>query len=174
MLGGLALLSGCGGISSPFDWFSSSNRPAGAPAAACPGATILHPLAQTATFAPGAQRQPMGVAFYGILNDVSVSCNAVPGGVHVALDIIVIAERGPASGSVESVDLPYFIAVTGPNQVVLSKRSFAVRIAIPANKPRAGVTDHVEETIPAGALGIVVGFQQAPDVVDFYKHFRGR
>ena len=178
---GLSVLSGCGsiGISSPLNWFSSSSVPAAPPAAACPAATILHPLAQTAVFAPGAQHQPTGVAFYGILNDVSVSCDTVAGGLHVALDVIIIGERGPASGKAEGVDLPYFVAVTGPNQTVLSKRSFAVHVAIPANAVRSGVTDHIEETIssggqPPGALGIVMGFQQGPDVVDFYKHFRGR
>lgn len=180
-LTGLTALSGCGsiGISSPLDWFSSSSAPAAAPVAACPAATILHPLSQTAMFAPGAQHQPMGVAFYGILNDVTVSCDTVAGGVHAALDVVIIGERGPAAGKAEGVDLPYFVAVTGPNQAVLSKRSFAVHVAIPGNTLRAGVTDHIEETIPSGgqppgALGIVVGFQQGPEVVEFYKHFRGR
>jgi hypothetical protein len=136
-------------------------------------------LSQTAVFAPGAAHQPMGVAFYGILNDVGVKCDTTAGALHVALEIIIIGERGPASGKAEAVDLPYFVAVTGANQAVLSKRSFAVHIAIPANTARAGVTDHIEETIPLGGqppggLGLVVGFQQGPDVVDFYKHFRGR
>lgn len=175
----LTVLSGCGSISSPFDWFSSSSAPAAPPAATCPAAAILHPLAQTAVFAPGATRQPIGVAFYGIMNDVSVTCDSVAGGVHAALDVIVIGERGPAAGKAEAVDLAYFVAVTGPNQTLLSKRSFAVHIAVPANAARAGVTDHIEETIPSGgqppgALSIVLGFQQGPDVVDFYKHFRGR
>ena len=44
---------------------------------------------------------------------------------------------------------------------------------------RSGVTDHIEETIALGGrqgtdLNIVVGFQQSPEVVDFYKKFRGR
>ena len=173
------MLSGCGSISWPFGWFSSSSTPAAAPAAACPAATILHPLAQTAVFAPGATHQPMGVAFYGVLNDVSVNCDTGAGALHLALDVIIIGERGPAAGKVEGVDLPYFVAVTGANEAVLDKRSFAVHIAIPANATRAGVTDHIEETIPLagqppGGLGIVLGFQQGPDVVDFYKHFRGR
>lgn len=125
------------------------------------------------------QHEPMGVAFYGILNDVSINCDAVAGGVHAALDVVIIGERGPAGGKAQGVDLPYFVAVTGPNQAVLSKRSFAVHVTIPADKLRAGVTDHIEETIPLGgqppgALGIVVGFQQGPEIVDFYKHFRGR
>jgi hypothetical protein len=178
-LAGLMLLAGCSSISAPFGWFSSSSAPAGAPAASCPAATLLRPLSQTAVFAPGAAHQPMGVAFYGILNDASVKCDTNTGALHVALDVIIIGERGPASGKAEAVDLPYFVAVTGPNQAVLSKRSFAVHIAIPANTARAGVTDHIEETIPyggqpPGGLGLVLGFQQGPDVVGFYKHFRGR
>lgn len=178
-LTGLIALSGCGSISSPFDWFSSSKTPAAPPAATCPAATILHPLSQTAVFAPGMQHQPMGVAFYGLLNDVSVNCDSAAGAVHAALEIIIIGERGPAAGKAEAVDLPYFVAVTGANQAVLSKRSFAVHIAIPANAQRSGVTDHIEETIPLagqppGALSIVVGFQQGPEIIDFYKHFRGR
>ncbi len=178
-LAGLAALSGCGGISSPLDWFSSSSAPAGPPPATCPSTTILHPLAQTASFAPGAAHQPTGVAFYGILNDVSAKCDVAANAVHVALDVIIIAERGPATGKAEGVDLPYFVAVTGANQAVLSKRSFAVHVAVPANAQRAGVTDHIEETIPLGgappgSLSIVLGFQQGPEIVDFYKHFRGR
>jgi hypothetical protein len=54
-----------------------------------------------------------------------------------------------------------------------------VRISIPATARRAGVTDRIEETIalsgrPPGQLNIVVGFQQNPEVVEFYRNFRGR
>jgi len=172
VLAGLAVLSGCG-------WFSSSSAPQAPPAAPCPSAAVLRPLAQTAVFAPRAARQPMGVAFYGILSDVSAKCDRGPDAIRAALDVIVIGERGPAAGKADSVDLQYFVAVTGADQAVLSKRSFAVHIAIPADARRSGVTDHIEEIIPLGGrasgdLSIVVGFQQGPEVVDFYKHFRGR
>ncbi len=121
----------------------------------------------------------MGVAFYGILSDVSVRCDQSGDALRASLDVIVIGERGPAAGGGTGVDLQYFVAVTGPGQAILSKRSFAVHIAIPANARRAGVTDHIKETIPLagqrpGDLSIVLGFQQSPDVVDFYEHFRGR
>ena len=47
------------------------------------------------------------------------------------------------------------------------------KIASPA------LPDHIEETIPlagrpASAVSIVLGFQQGPEVVDYYRHFRGR
>jgi hypothetical protein len=75
--------------------------------------------------------------------------------------------------------LQYFVAVTGPDQAILSKRSFPVRVSLPSGAKRGGITDHIEETIPLGGrppgdLTIVVGFQQTPEAIDFYKHFRGR
>jgi hypothetical protein len=176
MVLGLAALAGCGTVTS---WFSSSPAQPAPAAAPCPSAVILRPLAQTAVFAPGAARQPTGVAFYGLLSDVDAKCEALGGAVHVSLDLVVIGERGPAGGKGDSVDLQYFVAVTGADQAILSKRSFAVRIAIPADAKRAGITDHIEETIPLagrppGDLSIVLGFQQSPEIVDFYRHFRGR
>jgi len=69
--------------------------------------------------------------------------------------------------------------VTGPDQSILGKRQFPVRIAFDTSQKRAGVTDHIEETIPLGGrqgtdLTLDLGFQQSPEVVDFYKRFRGR
>jgi hypothetical protein len=41
------------------------------------------------------------------------------------------------------------------------------------------VVGPIEETIPLtgrspGELNIVLGFQQSPEIVEFYRHFRGR
>jgi len=110
---GLAALAGCSWISAPVGWFSSSSGSNGPPAATCPSAVILHPLAQTAVFAPGAARQPMGVAFYGILSDVTATCERAGDAVRAALDVVVIGERGPSAAKGDGVDLQYFVAVTG-------------------------------------------------------------
>ncbi len=179
LLSGLAALSGCSWVS---PWFSSSSQSSGPPAASCPSAVILRSLAQTAVFAPGAPgaaRQPMGVAFYGILSDVDAKCERAGDALRASLDIVIVGERGPAGGKADSLDMQYFVAVTGPDQAILSKRSFPVHLALPADSRRAGVTDHIEETIPLagrspGELSIVLGFQQSPEIVDFYRHFRGR
>ena len=140
---------------------------------------VLRPLAQTAVFEPGAARQPMGVAFYGILSEVVAKCERAGDALRASLDVIVIGERGPAAGKADGIDLQYFVAVTGPDQAILSKRSFPIRIAIGADSRRAGMTDHIEEIIPLagrppGELSIVIGFQQSAEIVDFYRHFRGR
>lgn len=167
-------LAGCGWLG-----LGSSTPAQPAAATACPTAAILRPLSQTAVFAPGAGRQPTNVAFYGVLSEVESKCERVGDAVRASLDVVVVGERGPSAGGATTVDLQYFVAVTAPDQTILSKRALPVRIAVPADARRAGVTDHVVETIPlggrpAGDLNIVLGFQQSPDVVEFYKHFRGR
>jgi hypothetical protein len=115
--------------------------------------------------------------FYGILSDVAVKCESSDT-VHAAIDLVVAAERGPAAKT-DSVDFTYFIAVLGPGDALISKRSFGVRVAIDHNAKRGGVTDHFEETIalhgaPPSSLRIVVGFQQSAQAIDFYRHYRGR
>jgi hypothetical protein len=169
-LAGLLALSGC-------SWFSASSSKSTS-AEACPGAVVLRPLAATAVFAPGPERRPENVAFYGLLSEAELKCKYTGDAMHIDLDAVIVGERGPAAKG-DAVDFPYFVAVTAPDQTILSKKPFAVSITFENNQKRAGVTDHIEETIPlagrAGAdLNVVLGFQQSPEVVDFYKRFRGR
>jgi hypothetical protein len=165
---GLLALSGCGVFRS-----SSSN-----PTDACPSAVILRPLSNTAVFGPAPERRPDNVAFYGLLSEADLKCEYTGDAVRMILDVVVVGERGPAAKT-DSVDLQYFVAVTGPDQSILGKKTIPVRIAFDTPQRRAGVTDHIEETIPLGGrkgtdLTVNIGFQQSPEVVDFYKHFRGR
>jgi len=165
---GLLALTGCG-------WFSSSSSKQ---AEACPSAVVLRPLSNDAVFGPAPERRPDNVAFYGLLSEAELKCDYTPGAVHISLDTIVIGERGPAAKG-DAVNFQYFVAVTGPDQAIISKKPFAVSIAFDSTQKRAGITDHIEETIPLGNrngtdLNVLVGFQQSPEVVDFYKHFRGR
>lgn len=170
---GALAVSGCG-------WFSSSSSSSSSSKSAdpCPTAVILRPLANTAVFGTGAEHRPDNVAFYGILSEADLKCEPRGDAVRITLDAVVAAERGPVARG-DSVDLPYFVAVTAPDHSVLSKKPLTVRIAFEGGQKRAGVTDHIEETIPldgrqASDLDVVLGFQQSPDVVDFYKRFRGR
>jgi hypothetical protein len=167
MIGVLAL-SGCNLFS------SSSSRTT----EACPSAAVLRPLSNTAVFGPAAERRPDSVAFYGVLSEADLKCEYTGDAMHITLDVVVVGERGPAARG-DAVDLQYFVAATGPDQTILSKKPFAVHIAFAENQKRAGVTDHIEDTVPLGGrkgsdLNVLLGFQQSPEVVDFYKHFRGR
>ncbi len=167
---GLLVLSGCSWLP-----FSSSSTP---PAQSCPTAVILRPLSNTAAFGSAPERNPENVAFYGLLSEVDRKCDYAGDAMHLSLDVIIVGQRGPA-GKTNTVDLTYFVAVTGPNQSILSKKPFTVRITFEPDQIRAGVTDHIEEVIPLAGhkgtdLNILVGFQQSPEILDFYKHYRGR
>jgi hypothetical protein len=165
---GLLVISGCSSLP-----FLSSK-----PAQPCPTAVILRPLANTAVFGNGGELRPDNVAFYGLLSEVDRSCDYRGDAVQMTLDVIVIGQRGPA-GKGSAVDLTYFVAVTAPNQEILSKKPFSVHVAFDPDQIRAGVTDHIVETIPLGGhkgsdIILDLGFQQTPQAVEFYKHFRGR
>jgi hypothetical protein len=139
---------------------------------------ILRPLSNTAVFGPAPERRPDNVAFYGLLSEAELKCESTGDAVRMILEVVVVGERGPA-GKADSVDFQYFVAVTGSDQAILSKKQFPVRIGFDTPQKRAGITDHIEQTIPLGGrkaadLGVFVGFQQSPEVVDFYKRFRGR
>ena len=144
----------------------------------CPAAVILRPLANTAIFTPGAAPRPENVAFYGLLDEVDSHCESLQGAVRMRLAVDVIAQRGPAArGNV--ANFTYFVALTAPGEKILQKQPLAVQVTIPPGKLRAGVTDRFEEVLPlsgytAGALTVDIGFQQSPEVVQFYRHFRGR
>jgi hypothetical protein len=167
--GSLALLAGC-------SWLPFGHKE---PPVACPTTTILRPLAQTALFnKTGTGLRPTDVAFYGILSEVDPKCSGDANTLHAALDVIIAAERGAASRG-DTVPLTYFIGIVGPDEQILGKQSFAVTVQIPEDAKRGGVTDHIEEAIPlngrrAADLSLVFGFQQSPEAIDFYQHFRGR
>src|ERR1700719_4412812 len=115
-LPGVLALSGCG-------WFSPS---ASKQAEACPSAVVLRPLSNTAVFGSAQERRPDNIAFYGILSGADLKCEYSGGNLEIAHTAVVVGERGPAAKG-DVVDLPYFVAVTGRDQSIISKRPFAIR-----------------------------------------------
>ena len=112
------------------------------------------------------------------MSEADLKCEYGGGNLKIALDAVVVGERGPAAKG-DVVDLPYFVAVTGPDQVDNQQAAIRDPHRLRRHQKRAGVTDHIEETIPLDGrkgsdLNVLLGFQQSPEVVDFYKHFRGR
>jgi hypothetical protein len=175
---GLIALSGCSWAAGVFGSSEPAPRPILEPGT-CPTAAILKPLSQTALFAPGQPREPPGVTFYGVLSEVESKCDRAGDTLRLALDVVVVGERGPAAAGASAVDAWYFVAVTGPDQSVLGKRLFPVHIDVPASAKRAAISDHIEQTIPLGGrrpgeLTVVLGFQQSPEALEFYRHYRGR
>ena len=147
---------------------------------ALPISVILHPLANTAVFRPGAgpELRPLDVAWYGVYSDIAVSCKITGDTLHATLDNVIVAERGPASAG-DGVDFTYFVSLTGSDQTVLGKKSFGVHVPVADRAKRGGVNDHIEVAFSTGGrpisdLNITAGFQQSPQAIEFYKNFRGR
>ena len=169
---GLAWLASCSWVP-----FVGKKADKGA-APACPVAVILKPLANTAVFNPNSELKPLNVAWYGIYSDISVTCNVNGDTLLATLDNVIVAERGPA-GRGNDVDLNYFVSLTGPDQSILGKKTFAVRVTLPDKAKRGGVSDHVEVAFnlggrPVSDLNITAGFQESQQAIEFYKNFRGR
>jgi hypothetical protein len=178
LLAALAILALASCSLMPFGGKKGDNQPA----AACPVAVILKPLANTAIFRPGAgaDPKPVDVAFFGIYSDVSANCQPAGDALRVSLDSVIAAERGSASAQGGGdVDLGYFVSLTAGDQTVLGKKSFGVRVSIPDRAKRGGVNDHVEIVFPTGGrpisdLQITAGFVQSQQAIQFYKNYRGR
>jgi hypothetical protein len=171
---GFALLASCSYI--PF--VGKKSEKTASPA--CPVAVILHPLANTAVFNPTATGdvKPLDVAWYGVYSDIAVSCTITGDTLHVVLDNIIVAERGPAAKG-NDVDLNYFVSLTGSDQAILGKKSLAVHVTLPDKAKRSGVSDHVELAFAMGGrpiadLNITAGFLQTQQAIQYYKNFRGR
>ena len=171
---GLALLASCSYI--PFVG-KKAEKPV---TPSCPAAVILHPLANTAVFNPTAtgDLKPLDVTWYGVYSDMSVSCTITGDTLHAVIDNVIVAERGPAAKG-NDVDFNYFVSLTGPNQVILGKKSLAVHVTVPDKAKRSGVNDHVELAFamgghPVADLNITAGFLQTPQAIQYYKNFRGR
>ena len=151
----------------------------GAATPSCPVTAVLHPLANTVVFAPNAEKKPLYVAWYGIFSDVSATCKITGDTLSASLDDIIVAERGPAARTENSVTLTYFVALTAADQSILGKKTFVVNVAVPPDAKRGGVTDHVEVAFniaghPISDVNIMVGLQLSPDAIEYFKHYPGR
>ena len=170
MLIGLLALSGCG-------WFSPSSSKS--TTEACPSAG--HPAAacQHRRFRFGEQRRPDNVAFYGLLSEADLKCEYTGDAVRMILEVDRRSANAARPAKADSVDFQYFVAVTGPDQTILSKKQFPVRIGFDTPpKARRHNRSYRRDNLAGRPQGCgsqrVLGFQQSPEVVDFYKRFRGR
>ncbi|MCU0986219.1 MAG: hypothetical protein MUC89_14975 [Acetobacteraceae bacterium] len=101
------------------------------------------------------------------ITSLSGSCTLVnrQSAVQVTLSMGVEATRGPAATG-RTVQLPYFVAVTGANEEILDKAVYSLAVEFPANTQRARMRgEEIRLTLPvsaeaqAGAYRVFVGFQ---------------
>ena len=77
------------------------------------------------------------------------------------------ADRAPRVGG-RTLDLPYFVAISGPDGAVIDRQDFVGRVSVPAGARRAGVKETFSQRfvgLGAGAAGhqVMFGFALPED-----------
>jgi hypothetical protein len=145
---------------------------------ACPR-IIPAPGADTiALFGPGGHEQKdvlVGGRFY----DISASCTQLKVGFDINTQISFYAER--ANNGIPNVILPYFVALIGPGEKVLTEEQYQEKLEfIPGEPFRRTLAEKITVHVPlrskadSASYTVVVGFQLTPDQIAFNRAARAR
>jgi hypothetical protein len=141
-------------------------------ARSCPTAGVVAELRRHQVYRDGPGRDLTDLRFTAGFGDVRGDCGYDRDNLDVELTVPVVAERGPAL-DVNSVDIEYFVAVTGPDRRILNKQPFHVRLDFSGGKNRANAIDELvidriklPKGVDGGAYAIEVGFQLTPQEVE--------
>lgn len=140
VLAGLAALAGCGG-----------SAPVGLSTAPCPRISILADGADLTRFRPGGPQDLSAMAVDARITGFQAQCDFAG---RDRLDVRVTpqfsVERGPALAG-RTADLPWFLAVSTPEEEVLDRTAETTRVAFAQNVGRAAASGPtVRFTMPIG------------------------
>jgi hypothetical protein len=157
-----ALLAALGLAALPLVACGTSAPQTAAPA--CPTALFLQGAEHTASYRPGAGRQPDALRHLAVMTNLASGCRYGAEGVDVDLAFDLIAERGPAFAG-DSADLTFFVATIAPDGEIRSKQVLSSAIAFGADEAAAGMSEQLTVRVPAvtpeqgGAYRLYLGFQ---------------
>ena len=141
---------------------------------ACPRPGILADGADLTRWQPGPVRDLTTLVFDARLTGLNGTCRPGRGdrSLEVALTPSFAVERGPAGGGERVAELPWFVAVVGPGDGVLQRRTFVERLAFGRGETRAaGEGEPVRLSLPVGEerratdYRIFVSFELTPEDV---------
>jgi len=146
----------------------------------CPPITILKSAASKTAFQAGDGRDLIDIDYEASLSNVYSACDysvdydTRAGKIFVQVAPEVRAQRGPANSS-RVADIEYFVALVDPDQQILNKNVFTLRVGFPGNLTRNQVREEetVTLTIPTDGntdgsdYQIFVGFQLDEDQLDY-------
>ncbi len=162
----ILLVGGCGLFQKP-------------PPGPCPRVSVLDVAAKLVMFRPGPGRDLIDVEFEGEITPLGGGCNYVDRDrvIEMRLELRIAALLGPAAGGA-TVELPYFVAIVGPDQAILAKQVFRSPIEFEKNRRRAGALEQTDQTIPLaeGQTGadfeVLIGFQLTAAQLDYNRQQR--
>ncbi len=145
----------------------------------CPGIMVLGDAERLTQFKEGEGRDLIDVRYEATISNLTLQCFFKEGRVEVIAGFDLVATRGPAAGG-QVGEFPFFVAVTGPDDAIMAKEVFSSRLEFGPNRRRAGVVEQIDEIIPlaegqkAEDFEVLIGFQLAPDQLDYNRRRRGR
>jgi hypothetical protein len=143
----------------------------------CPSTDVTGELG-TITRVRGTGGNYADLEYHGSLNHLTGSCDVDDDGVTVSLSVTILAEIGPAATD-PNVDLPYFVAVVGPDNRVVAKRVLDDKLTFAPQQSHAGAVDHLTQRIDlknkrdAPNYHVFLGFQLTKDELDYNRAHGG-
>jgi hypothetical protein len=145
----------------------------------CPPAGAVSGVERMTSFRPGGGEDLTEVRFTARVQSVDSVCEYDDDGVEVAMNIRLVAERGPAD-TARQADLQYFVAVENGAGNFTAKEVYDVVLPFEGNRRRVGVVEEIDVTIPRPAdssfadIRILVGLQISPEQVDYNRRSTDR
>jgi hypothetical protein len=136
----------------------------------CPRVLLVPGFDEASAWRAGPGRDPTDLRYRLQIADAQGTCRYDKDALSVELTVRILAERGPAAAEGGPADLEYFVALADPQENILNKAVFKVRVNLPAGQTRASFPDEIQmPRIPlarrdAGPdYSILLGFQLSPE-----------
>lgn len=145
----------------------------------CPPAGSVAGVERMTSFRPGGGEDLTDVLFEARVDGVQSVCEYDKNGVDVAMNVRLIAERGPAD-SARKADLKYFVAVENGSGNITAKEIYDVSLPFEGNRRRVLTIEELDVRIPRPAdnnfaeIRILVGLQITAEQVDYNTRTKGR
>jgi len=167
LVAGSLVLSGCGIFGGSVDMELPE-----AVKQKCPPVGIVAYTGELTKFA-GEGRERSDVAYQAEISRLQMECaDAEDGqGLYAAISFDISATRGPAATS-NSIQLPYFVAVTRGNEAVLEKTTYTSAQTFDSSG-RTAEKETIKAYVPLGADGeildleVLIGFQLSRDELGY-------
>jgi hypothetical protein len=136
----------------------------------CPRVLLVPGFEEATVWRAGAGRDLTDARYRLQIVDAQGTCKFDKDSLSVDLTVRILAERGPAAGAEGPADLDYFVALADPQQTILNKELFRIRVDLPPGQTRGGFPDEIQmPRIPlprreaAPEYSILLGFQLSPE-----------
>ncbi len=145
----------------------------------CPPIGSPAGLERMTVFVAGGGEDLTEVVYEARVDGVDSVCEYDESGLKLALNIRLIAERGPADAE-RLAAFKYFVAVEDGVGAITAKEIYDIAMPFEGNRRRVGVLEEIDVVVPTPAdksfadIRILVGLQITPEQVDYNQRRRAR